>query len=419
MGIEVKVILWSYRKVAKGSQNLVIGEHEIRIRLTRFRDVKYIGIGYSSSTENWNKDLGLPNATHPHYLKISGKIQKYLDDINFEIASASKGGWAISPIELKDKVSDRKPIHAIASTPNKVLAYFDMQIQKLENQNNIGYANIFTNVKMTVEKLLGRKDKQFTAFTIKDHRLYEELVCKGKAESTTSHYLRTYYRIWNLAIKDGHCRKDQHPSNFISFRAYKIIRTRKRSIGVNYLQAILALELSYESRLFRTQKQIQFLYYSRGMNFGDMCKLKNDWLINGGLSYTRSKNKRLYNFELHPKALAAINIFKKYPIQSDAGYIFPILMEVHNNARKIDTRIESALSGFNQDFKFLAKEVGWNLNVGSNDLRHSFASHLRDSGVEIAIIQEAMGHETEMQTRVYLKHIDDGIIAKAILRALR
>jgi hypothetical protein len=35
------------------------------------------------------------------------------------------------------------------------------------------------------------------------------------------------------------------------------------------------------------------------------------------------------------------------------------------------------------------------------------------------IIQEALGHETQLQTRVYLDDIEDGIITNAINAALK
>jgi site-specific recombinase XerD len=113
-----------------------------------------------------------------------------------------------------------------------------------------------------------------------------------------------------------------------------------------------------------------------------------------------------------------LDVFKDYPAQSDAGYIFPFLMKEHDNAMKVDARIDSALKDFNEDSKAMAKAIGWNKTFTSNALRHGFASHLNEARVDIRIIQEALGHETQLQTRTYLDDIEDSIITQAIDEAL-
>ena len=156
-----------------------------------------------------------------------------------------------------------------------------------------------------------------------------------------------------------------------------------------------------------------------GMNFNDMLKLKREDFVNNGIVYKRSKNKRNYDFELHPKAVRVIKIFENFPEHSDAGYIFPFIMKEHDTAQKIDVRIDSALKDFNEDSKAMASAVGWNKDFTSNTLRHGFASHLNEADVAIKIIQEALEHETQAQTRVYLDDIEDSIITNAINAALK
>ena len=414
----MKTLIWTYRKIQKNEPNVLAGEHEVRIRLTQNKDIKYISLGYSSSIENWDDINGLPLPSHPNYKPLLKKISKYLSDIEFEIKVIEKVGRIPTPIEIKNKVQNSDKTLLRSNNPTKILAYFCKVIHSLEEAGNPGYADVFTSCKATVNKLLNEKDKDFLAFTKEDHVNYEKLISTNTSESTISLYLRTYYRIWNLAIKDGLCTKENHPSKYIKFKAYKRIRTQKRSIKSDYLQKIFALKFPYESRNFRSQKYLQFLYYARGINFNDMCKLKREKFVNGGIDYKRSKNRRSYNFELHPKAIEVIQIFEEYPLQSDADYIFPILRSIHTTPRKIDQRIESALKDLNEDISEMAKSIGWLKRFSSYSVRHGFASHLRDKGVDISIIQEALGHETEAQTRVYLDEIDDSPIAEAINNAL-
>ncbi|HVW96785.1 MAG TPA: tyrosine-type recombinase/integrase [Mucilaginibacter sp.] len=430
MEIIVKPLIWTYRKIQKNEPNSLAGEHEVRIRLTQGKDIKYISVGFSSSKENWDDANGLPFPSHPNYKPLLKCLNRYLSDIDFEIKLIERSGRIPTPIEIKIKVTKQDKAISHSSSPTQILAYFDKVINDLEDAGNPGYADVFVSTRSTVSKLLNNgkhipvsertkeKDKLFLAFTKEDHQLYEKMISKDSSESTISVYLRTFYRVWNLAIKDGLCTKDHHPSKYIRFKAYKKIRTQKRSIKSDYLQKIFQLSYPYESRKYRSQKLLQFLYYARGINFNDMCKLKKEQFVNDGIDYKRSKNKRSYNFELHPKALDVVHIFENYPIQSDANYLFPFLNLSHNSPRKVDRRIDSALKDLNEDIKEMAESVGWHKRFSSYSVRHGFASHLRDKGVDISIIQEALGHETEAQTRVYLDEIDDAPISIAINNAL-
>jgi integrase len=155
------------------------------------------------------------------------------------------------------------------------------------------------------------------------------------------------------------------------------------------------------------------------MNFIDIAKLKFQANLFGNeLNYTRSKNKRRYNYQLHSKALCIIRNFERLDTKSDDDYIFPILYYYHDTPKKIDARIDSALKDLNEDLKKIANMIGLQKHLTSYVARHSFATALRYKSVNMSIIQEAMGHETELQTMTYLDDLDDDIIANSIENAL-
>jgi site-specific recombinase XerD len=417
MEITIKAIIATYQKIRKVEKELVIGEHEVRIRMTYNRKPTYIGTGYSSSQEHWDNEKGCPLLSHPKYKGLSAKIDQITQDIDFEIKLAQKNGRVTTPIEVKVKITSSNGLKPATNKPNSILAYNHMIIEQYQAAENIGYANIFKNWEYSMLRLLNKKDKLFLAFTPADHQRYEAQMA-GLSESTKSSYLRTYYRIWNRAIEDGIVIKDHHPKQYIKFKAYKRIRTKKRAIKSGHWKRILNLKFKPETRMYRSHLLMQFLYYTRGMNFNDMVKLKREQFAAKGIEYKRSKNKRDYNFELHPKAVKVIEAFMEYPEQSDAGYLFPIIMKEHDTAIKIDCRIDSALKDLNEDMKAMAGAIGWEKVFTTYALRHGFASHLNEANVDIKIIKEALGHETEMQTRTYLDDIEDSIITNAINAAL-
>lgn len=430
--MEVTTMLFVFHTVKKSERNFKTGEFPVKIRLSQLKELTYIPMGYSSSVENWDEEQRLPKPSHPHYKELSKKINSCLEDIDFQIKLSEKSRQYLSCIELK-----RKVLHTDVDLPQKanqlkILEYFDKVISDLEEAGNPGYADIYDSTRSTVSKLLNsgkhipaderakEKDRFFLDFTKEDHQKYERLISNNAAsESTISFYLRNYYRIWNMAIKDGYCSREQHhPSKFIKFQPYKRIRTKKRSINQDYLHDIMELKFDEGTRMHRSQMILKFIYYARGINFGDVCKLKLENIANNTIHYTRSKNHRQYDYILHREALGVINYFKRHPEQSDAGYLFPFLSSIHDTPRKVDTRIESALKDFNEDLKEMAETVRWERKFTSYSLRHGFATHLRNNNVGISIIKEALGHEVETQTAVYLDDLDDQPIADEINRAL-
>lgn len=99
-------------------------------------------------------------------------------------------------------------------------------------------------------------------------------------------------------------------------------------------------------------------------------------------------------------------------------YIFPNLINGHDTPKRIDSRIDSGLKGLNEDLAKMAQIIGLDKKLTSYAARHSFATNLRNKKVSVSIIQEALGHETDLQTTTYLDEIDDTIVAKMIEEAL-
>lgn len=407
-------ILWTYEPL----QN---GEFSIYLRLTFYKDVKYLGTGFSTSYENWDSENNCPLKTHPKYTTIVLKINSLIDDVKFEVKLAENEGRDLTLQEVKHKIKNKKKdlLSKVAPSRMKLFEWYDILIKNLEEEGKPGPADILTSSKSNLEKVF-EEDRPFNSFTEGDFEAYEKyLRVNIKTESTLSFYLRTFYGVWNKAIKKGYVKKDHHPKNHIQLKAYKKIKTKKRAIDASYITAIEELQYEYNSRLFRSQQYFLFSYYSRGMNFTDIALLKHKKHITGNvIDYKRAKNKRHYNFKLHPKALAIIEIFRNYPIQSDDEYVFPILNKHNNTARKIDQRIESALKDLNEDLKTMGEKVNANKKLTSYVARHSFATNLRKKDVDIKIIQEALGHETELQTTTYLEEIDDSLVAESIENAL-
>ena len=81
-------------------------------------------------------------------------------------------------------------------------------------------------------------------------------------------------------------------------------------------------------------------------------------------------------------------------------------------------RIHKILAKVNKNLKLLATQFGVEGNVTTYVARHSFASVLKKSGVNIALICEALGHSDLTTTQIYLDSFDNEQVDEAMKNLL-
>jgi len=128
------------------------------------------------------------------------------------------------------------------------------------------------------------------------------------------------------------------------------------------------------------------------------------------------KAKSLHHMDLEqgfgevylPNALARkyINASKETCWQ----YVFPAKKRSIDPRTGIERRHHVLESGLQKAVKRAAKNAGIQKQVGCHTLRHSFATHMLENGVNIRVLQDLLGHAdiktTEIYTHVMKKDID-------------
>jgi len=148
-------------------------------------------------------------------------------------------------------------------------------------------------------------------------------------------------------------------------------------------------------------KAILMLMYSGGLRVGELVKLKpEDMDAERGVIHIRGSKGRKDRYTILSKS-ALVVLRKYYAHYNSKKWLF----EGARPGRHISTRTVQAI------FKYACEKAGIKKEVSAHSLRHSFATHLLESGVDLRYIQEILGHKSSKTTEIYT-HVSKASIAR-------
>lgn len=393
----IKVVLMKQKIQANG-------ESPIMLRIIKERKVSYKSLGVTCKAEYWDEKKSLPNKKHPNRVELETLISKKIADAQKLILSSEIGDKKYSAKEIIDKTKK-------ASSKVTVFNYFDETIARFLKANKIGNADTYKDTKRVLSKFRAKKDLTFSEMEPSLlNKLEESLLGGGLSESSISVYMRTLRALFNRAIVEGIAQKDDYP-----FDVYKVsklnTKSSKRAIDKDLMIKIIKLDLEKETRLWHSRNYFVFSYYNMGLNLIDLAHLKTNCIVNGRLRYNRQKTGKEYNIKILPPAQEIIDQYLK---SRSSDYIFPILNDkVHKSPQQIKYRVKKIRSQVNNDLKVIAKRCEIDVNLTTYVARHSWATILKKSGVSTSVISEAMGHDSEKTTQIYLDSFENSQLDEA------
>ena len=220
--------------------------------------------------------------------------------------------------------------------------------------------------------------------------------------NSTSYYMRNLRAMYNRAVE-----KELVIQRYPFKHVYTgIDKTVKRAVPAKIIRQIRDMDLSHDSSLEYARDLFMFSFYTRGMSFIDMAYLKKSNLQNGFLSYRRKKtNQQLVIKWEKPMQ----EIIDKYDTIG-SSYLLPIILDAKTDERK---QYKNAAQLVNSKLKKLGKQIGLPIPLTSYVARHAWASIARSKNIPLATISEAMGHDSESTTRIYLASLDTSVVDKA------
>lgn len=245
-----------------------------------------------------------------------------------------------------------------------------------------------------------------------------------RKEKNANNSIATKFAIfkaaYNKALAEGLFIQKQNP-----FAKYKVgslwTKTRKRAITKEDIQMLVALTIppNYRTHYAEFARDIfLFSYFTAGINFTDMATLRYGDIINGRIHYSRHKTQKLLSFQLIPNAMQIIEKYRNEKHEQD-DYIFPILdRTIHKTPQQIFNRTHKVLQKVNRELKILGEMIGLEIPLTTYVARHTYATVLKRSGVNIAIISESLGHSDLSTTQIYLDSFENSQIDEAMKNLL-
>ena len=230
----------------------------------------------------------------------------------------------------------------------------------------------------------------------------------GLTRNGSSSYLRNLRAVYNRAVEAGLTRQC-HPFRHVYTGTDKTV---KRAVKIDTIRQLKHADLSSRPALALVRDLFLFSFYTRGMAFVDMAYLRQSDIRGGYLVYHRKKTGQLISIRWEP---CMQEIVDRYSSTSSAcpspapGYLLPIIKTAGNERRQYQScqRLVSA------HLHTISTLLQFPHPVTMYVARHSWASIAHGKGIPKSVISEALGHDNERTTDIYLASIETSVIDDA------
>lgn len=222
---------------------------------------------------------------------------------------------------------------------------------------------------------------------------------------TVDFYLRTFRAVYrhalNLTESTANAQPFGGPRPGGSFSA-------KRALKRGDMLKILSTELreKLKPRQIEALDVLVFIFYSRGMAFQDVYRLRWSMISDGRIRYKRSKTGALIDVEVVSELE---EIMRRYH-RKDSPYVLPFLHESRKGNIGKELSEKSALRRINRAVYNIIGDVKLTTYV----LRHTWATMMLEDGSPVEVISQCMGHSSIRTTQIYLSRISSRKIDKAV-----
>lgn len=368
------------------------------------RTVRRIKSRYRIYNSEWDKEteqIIIPQLVSFRYKELSSiAMNVYWELQRFEKVVHELEQAGTSSLKIDEVVE--KFVHN-QELVESVFSFIHTQVQHKKQLGKIRSSETYQATLNSFMRFRRGVDLSFEMIDSDLMELYEaDLRNRGLSRNTTSFYMRILRTNYRLAIEKG-LTSDRRPFKHVYCG---IDKTLKRSISLIDIKKIKDLNLSTFPVWDFARDMFLFSFCTRGMSFVDMAYLKKKDLQNGYLTYRRKKTGQLLTIEWTEQMQ---NILDKYEVNA-TQYLLPIILREDGNERR---QYQNQMMKINRYLKRIATSINLSIPLSLYYSRHSWATIARGKDIPLSVISEALGHDSESTTQIYLDSIKSSEVDKA------
>lgn len=365
------------------------GEQAIRLRFfTSANDLQYLDSGVSVLKNQWDTKKQLVKK-HPLEEQLNASLNALLN----EVKALYFKNQGISAKRLLQIYKNSKQYDS-----SSLLVFYQSVIDEKKLKGNIRTAT-------TYQKYLDKLTKfvSFLSFSdisplwAKDYELW--LLKKGNQINTIASNFKALNSVLNKATKLGLI--DKNPLKGFEI---KQINTKKEALSIQEIHLLEQFEIPkrFKSMLL-ARDMFLFSFYTAGMRFTDMCKLKWEHITDTEIIYIMNKSETRAGAKRYipivPKVRKILNEY-----QNEGPFIFPILNKIDlDNIEMLEYAIYIANNNLNRGLKKVAEHLDIKKRLTLHIGKHSFADYAVKNSVDVLHISKLLGHTKLSTTEHYLK----------------
>lgn len=292
-----------------------------------------------------------------------------------------------------------------------LFGFIQRMAMKKAGIGRLGTAKTYRAVLASFARFRGGEDMTLDALDAETVNLYEAwLKGRGLKRNSSSCYLRTLRTLYRKAVEMGLATdKGIFRHVFTGF-----VKTCKRAVSVEALQAIRTLDLPVGSPLAFARDMFMLSLYLQGMSFVDMAYMKKSDIRNRLLQYDRKKTGQTLTIMWEPPMQAIVDEYAH--LATGSPFLLPIITRQDGTERQQYEKMEHNV---NRNLKKIGEMAGLPITLTTYVARHSWASMMRNMGFDLSIISTGLGHESLRTTQIYLSTIDTEAVANANRKMIR
>ena len=395
------------------SKTLANGEHPLMLRIAQNGKSTYKSLKISVAAKHWDFERNVPKPNNPNKDLIQKIILKTKLDYQQKILEKKANSEEFTASSLINE--QKEEIKA-----KTVEEFYLSLIEDLKQKGRIGNSYAYLNSYNTLRNFnKGKKlNYTFSHIDVPFCKKFEDWMrSKGNKDTTLSYQFRTLRAAYNKAIEAKIVAREKNP--FIEYKlSHFNTKTIKRALSKNDILKIINADCTNQSKLRQlTHDLFSFSYLCGGISFVDIANLTHQNIVEDRLIYQRQKTHGNINLLLSKEASTIIAKYSTY--QQEAEYLFPILhCKRHITPMQKSNRVHKICHQVNTELRKFAQELGITAEVTTYVARHSFATILKKSGVNIGIISQALGHQDIKTTQIYLSKFDNEQVDDAMKNLL-